>query len=96
MIVKYSPQAVPLEQFGRTPEAIDYLEQMVEKQGRGYEGRARRLENPVDLQHQLHPDGGLGTFNRPTDVAWDSQTTCSSPTGMAIRAWSRSRPGAIG
>ena len=26
MIVKYSPQAVPLEQFGRTPEAIDYLE----------------------------------------------------------------------
>ena len=72
MIVKYSPQALPLEQFGRTPEAIDYLEQAVEKQGRGYEGTARRLENPIDLQHLLHPDGGVGTFNRPTDVAWDS------------------------
>ncbi len=72
MIVKYSPQAVPLEQFGRTPEAIDYLESAVEKQGRGYESEARRLENPVDLQHRLHPDGGVGTFNRPTDVAWDS------------------------
>jgi len=72
MIVKYSPQAVPLEQFGRTPEAIDYLESMLEKQGRGFEGEARRLERPVDMQHRLHPDGGVGTFNRPTDVAWDS------------------------
>src|SRR5215467_14446726 len=45
MIVKYSPQAVPLEQFGRTPEAIDYLESMVEKRGRGFEGEARRLEH---------------------------------------------------
>ncbi len=72
MVVKYSPEAIPLAQFGRTPEAIDYLEQMVEKQGRGYEGQARRLENPVDMQHVLHPDGTVGTFNRPTDVSWDS------------------------
>jgi DNA-binding beta-propeller fold protein YncE len=72
MIIKYSPQAAPLEQFGRTPEAIDYLESMLEKQGRGFEGEARRLERPVDMQHRLHPDGGVGTFNRPTDVAWDS------------------------
>src|SRR3954463_13739897 len=55
MIVKYSPQAVPLEQFGRTPEAIDYLESMVEKQGRGFESEARRMERPVDMQHRLHP-----------------------------------------
>ena len=72
MVVKYSPEAVPLAQFGRTPEAVDYLEQMVEKQGRGYEGQVRRLENPVDTQHLLHPDGSVGTFNRPTDVSWDS------------------------
>ena len=72
MIVKYSPQAVPLEQFGRTPEAIDYLERMLEKMGRGYEGGARQLEHPVEMQRLLHPEGGVGTFNRPTDIAWDS------------------------
>ena len=72
MIVKYSPQAVPLEQFGRTPEAIDYLEASVEKQGRGFEGEARREEHPVEMVKRLHPDGGVGTFNRPTDVGWDS------------------------
>ena len=72
MIVKYSPQAVPLEQFGRTPEAIDYLEASVEKQGRGFEGAARREEHPEAMVKRLHPDGGVGTFNRPTDVAWDS------------------------
>jgi DNA-binding beta-propeller fold protein YncE len=73
MIVKYNPQAIPIAQFGRTPEAIDYLEASVEKQGRGYEGEARRLENPVELVKRLHPDGAVGTFNRPTDVAWDSR-----------------------
>lgn len=72
MIIKYSPQGVPLEQFGRTPEAIDYLEANLEKQGRGYEGEARRDEHPVDMVKRLHPVGGVGTFNRPTDVAWDS------------------------
>ena len=72
MIVKYNPQAVPIEQFGRTPEAIDYLEASVEKQGRGFEGEARREEHPVEMVKRLHPDGGVGTFNRPTDVAWDS------------------------
>jgi DNA-binding beta-propeller fold protein YncE len=72
MVVKYSPQAIPLAQFGRTPEAIDYLESAVEKQGRGYESEVRRTERGDDMQHRLHPDGGIGTFNRPTDVAWDS------------------------
>src|SRR5580693_10067492 len=51
MIIKYSPQAVPLEQFGRTPEAIDYLESMVEKRGRGFESEERRLERPADTTH---------------------------------------------
>ena len=72
MIVKYNPQAVPIEQFGRTPEAIDYLEASLEKQGRGFEGEARREEHPVEMVKRLHPDGGVGTFNRPTDVSWDS------------------------
>ena len=72
MVVKYSPQGVPLEQFGRTPEAIDYLESMLEKKGRGFEGEARQLEHPVEMVRRLHPEGGIGTFNRPTDVAWDS------------------------
>src|SRR5215471_2128970 len=82
MIVKYSPQAVPLEQFGRTPEAIDYLESMLEKMGRGFESEARRLEHPVDMQHRLHPDGGVGTFNRQTDVP----TPAASSTSTALMA----------
>jgi hypothetical protein len=72
MLVKYNPQAIPVAQFGRTPEAIDYLEASVEKQGRGYESEARRLERPIDMVKRLHPDGTVGTFNRPTDVSWDS------------------------
>ena len=72
MIVKYKPSGVVVEQFGRTPESIDYLEQMVEKRGRGYEGEARNIGKPVDMVKTLHPVGGIGTFNRPTDVAWDS------------------------
>ena len=75
MIIKYNPQGVPMEQFGRTPEAIDYLEANVEKAGRGYEGEARAQEqpvNPASLVRRVHPVGGIGTFNRPTDVAWDS------------------------
>lgn len=72
MIIKYSPKAVPMAQFGRTPEAIDYLERNVEQRGRGFEGGARELENPTDMVRRLHPLGGVGTFNRPTDVAWDS------------------------
>jgi hypothetical protein len=75
MIVKYSPEAVPLAQFGRTPEAIDYLESSVEKKGRGFDAEARRLEEPEDREdivRRVHPVGGVGTFNRPTDVAWDS------------------------
>ena len=72
MVVKYNPKGVPVEQLGRTLESIDYLEQMLEKRGRGYEGDARNIGKPVDEVKMLHPDGNIGTFNRPTDVAWDS------------------------
>ena len=93
MIVKYSPQAVPLEQFGRTPEAIDYLESMLEKRGRGFESEERRLERPVDMQHQLHPDGGIGTFNRPTDVAWDSHDNVFATDGYGNSRLVKIAPG---
>jgi len=57
MIVKFDPEAMPVEQFGRTPEAIDYLQEFLE--------RGEKVEN-------RHPKGIIGTFNRETDVAWDS------------------------
>jgi len=43
--------------LGRKTEAIDYLERFTER-GEKDENRA--------------PVGGVGTFNRPTDVTWDS------------------------
>jgi hypothetical protein len=60
MIIKFDPNGVPQEEFGRTPEAIDYLEQFLE----------RGDKIPPE---QRHPVGSKGTFNRETDVAWDSQ-----------------------
>ena len=51
---------MPKMQFGRTPEAIDYLEEFVE--------RGEKIP-----EAQRHPVGRIGTFNRPTDVTWDSQ-----------------------
>jgi NHL repeat len=62
MIIKFDPE----EQFGRTPEAIDYLEEFLEHGGTGYNNAGGRVRNP-------HPKGTIGTFNRPTDVTWDSQ-----------------------
>jgi len=75
MIVKFDPQGVPVEELGRTPEAIDYLEENVEKAGRGYERAGMAIINnrPVDPIRNIHPNGSTGVFNRPTDVAWDSK-----------------------
>jgi DNA-binding beta-propeller fold protein YncE len=75
MIVKFNPQGVPVEEFGRTPEAIDYLEENVEKAGRGYERAGMAIINrrPVDPIRNIHPNGSIGVFNRPTDVGWDSK-----------------------
>jgi NHL repeat len=57
MIVKFNPQGQVTMVLGRKTEAIDFLERFTER-GEKNEDRA--------------PVGGVGTFNRPTDVTWDS------------------------
>ena len=66
MIIKFDPEGVPQEQFGRTPEAIDYLEEFLERGGKGYNDAAGRTRD-------AHPTGTIGIFSRPTDVTWDSK-----------------------
>lgn len=58
MIVKFNPQAQVTMTLGRKTEAIDFLERFTER-GEKDENRA--------------PVGAVGTFNRPTDVTWDSE-----------------------
>ena len=58
MIIKFDPEGMAQMQFGRTPEAIDYLEEFLE--------RGERIKD-------RHPIGRKGIFNRETDVTWDSQ-----------------------
>jgi hypothetical protein len=58
MIVKFDPSGNVRMTLGRKTEAIDYLEQFVE-----------RGEKDTDL----HPVGRMGTFNRPSDIAFDAQ-----------------------
>jgi len=57
MIVKFDPEGMVNMVFGRKPEAIDYMERYIE-----------RGEKDTDP----HPVGDVGSFNRPTDVAWDA------------------------
>lgn len=64
MVVKFDPRGRAVEWFGRTPEAIDYLQTHVEHFGARYAGLANR---------PAHPLGQVGEFDRPTDVTWDSQ-----------------------
>jgi hypothetical protein len=66
MIIMFDPQGIPQKQFGRAPEAIDYLEEFVERGGTGFNNVGGRERDP-------HPKGTIGMFNRPTDVTWDSQ-----------------------
>jgi len=56
MIVKYNKEGVLQYELGRKPEAIDYLEQYLE---RGEKNTNR------------YPVGTMGSFNRETDIAWD-------------------------
>lgn len=63
MVVKFNPEAQNVEWFGRTPEAIDYLQTYLEHFGMGYANEATR---------EAHPKGRVGEFDRPTDVTWDS------------------------
>ena len=58
MIVKFNPQAMVQMVLGRKPEAIDFLERYLE---RGERNEVR------------FPAGNVGTFGRPTDVAFDSK-----------------------
>lgn len=59
MIVKFTPQGMVAMVLGRKPEAIDFLERFLER------GEREAPEN-------RYPAGGVGTFGRPTDVAFDS------------------------
>ena len=63
MLVKFNPHGQAVEWFGRTPEAVDYLQTHLEHFGTGYARLANRPEHPV---------GQVGEFDRPTDVTWDS------------------------
>ncbi len=56
MIVEFDPQANVKMVLGRKPEAVDYLQEFVE---RGEKNSDR------------YPAGVKGQFNRETDVAWD-------------------------
>ena len=58
MIVKFTPAGQVAMVLGRKPEGLDYLERFVE---RGEKDEVR------------YPVGNPGTFNRPTDVTWDTQ-----------------------
>ena len=60
MIVKFNPQGMVSMVLGRKTEAIDYLERFTER------GEKER-------EDQRYPVGTMGTFNRPTDVTWDTQ-----------------------
>jgi hypothetical protein len=62
MIVKYNPEGQQILWLGRTPEAIDYLEENVE---------ALKYAHPP-IPKPSHPVGTKGEFNRETDVAFDS------------------------
>jgi len=58
MIVKFDPSGMVKMVLGRKPEAIDYLQRFLE--------RGEKDENRF-------PVGNAGSFNRETDVTWDSQ-----------------------
>src|ERR1700689_5633599 len=58
MIVKFDPMGMVKMVLGRKPEAIDFLEKYLER---------------GDKDTDRYPVGTPGTFNRETDVAWDSK-----------------------
>jgi DNA-binding beta-propeller fold protein YncE len=58
MIVKFNPQGVVSMVLGRKPEALDFLERFLER---------------GEKETERYPVGNMGSFNRPTDVTWDTQ-----------------------
>src|SRR5258708_17099054 len=57
MIIKFDPEGVPKGQFGRTPEAIDYLEEFLERGGTGFNNTGGRGRG-------AHPGRNNRPFNR--------------------------------
>jgi NHL repeat len=58
MIVKFDPNGNVRMTLGRKTEAIDYLEKYVER---------------GEKDTERHPVATMGTFNRPSDIAFDAQ-----------------------
>jgi hypothetical protein len=56
-VQKVDPTGLVKMVLGRKPESIDWWEEFVERGGK---------------DTNIHPNGAMGTFNRPTDVAWDA------------------------
>ena len=54
-VVKIDPTGLITMVLGRKPESIDWFEEFVER---------------GEIDEDIHPEGRMGTFNRPTDVAW--------------------------
>ena len=54
-VVKVDPTGLIKMVLGRKPESIDWWEEFTERGGKDTD---------------IHPVGTMGTFNRPTDVAW--------------------------
>ena len=63
MIVEYDPSGQNIFWLGRTPEAIDYLQGNLE---------ILHFSGVTAPPRNAHPTGGKGSFNRETDVAFDS------------------------
>jgi len=80
MVIESRPNGDLVKEYGRKPEAIDYLETYLE-----------RGEKITDR----HPVGTMGSFNRPPTSPGIRPGTLSSPTAMAIRAWSRLGPDGV-
>jgi DNA-binding beta-propeller fold protein YncE len=57
MIVKFNPQGVVTMVLGRKPESLDFLERFLER---------------GEKETERYPVGNIGSFNRPTDVTWDT------------------------
>jgi streptogramin lyase len=64
MIVKYNPEGQHIFWLGRTPEAIDYWQANLE--GLHFAAPPNQAQRPV------HPTGRVGTFDRETDVTFDT------------------------
>jgi len=58
MVVKFNPEGRVAMVLGRKPEAIGWLERFIER---------------GEKDEERYPVGNPGTFNRPTDVTWDTQ-----------------------